>query len=645
MRAPSDDREALDLIQAMESYYSAAFEQFDIDDMFYEGALDQFIEAPEEFPITIPPTGRAIVDEATDNTVAYDMLVHYKPRGNTERAKEDAELIRQFLKNMWKHWRAKNADIDPQRDFVKNLFKHGKAIWKVAPDWTLWPRLDAETEKKLLEEGGRAAVKRRAQLIKELRSQHFPIFCRSIHPKCIMEDPTIGQRKLWIIERYQGTPEDVRSLYAHLGEEFARFDHWSVSYNIHEVWTATHFDERGNIIEGKHWVFVNHELVIEEENPYGDLPYVWKHGGMGRESYESKPENKAVGFYNQQVKSMLLAEARRFTHFDAIMSQLAWPVAMLPQRVNMNAFSLAPGAINQVPDDVFINIDKIWLRAPIPQPEYLASLNVIAAQIERGTTQRAIRGVHVPGTDSAAQLAQIMAQARLRLDAAKEALEEAVAEVNAKVLRYIDTILEDEVAVPVAEEKTERIVLGPKHIRGRYVNAVTFMPNEEQLKERKLVLAADAMVKGAMSRYDAYVYAGFDDVQGMIARRQADELMQEPLIKRAIAKQILEDWGIDAQELELQEQMDAAQAQFMLRDYANQLQVGTMRGIGDPNSPTGTPLPAETIAAGQAPNAALAQFGAPVSPQSIPGRPPQASPPSPVADLVESIRSLNEGLP
>lgn len=644
MRAPADEREALDLIHSMESYYRAAFDQFDVDDMFYDGNLEQFIEAPEEFPVTVPPTGRSIVDEATDNVVSYDMQVSYKPRGNTERAKEDAELIRQFLKNMWIHWRSRNADIDPQRDFVKNLFKHGKAIWKVAPDWTLWPRLDAETERRLLDEGGRGAVKRRAQLIRQLRSQHFPVFCRSIHPKCIMEDPTIGQRKLWVIERYEGTPEDVRSLYAHAGDEFARFDNWSVGYTIHEVWTATHFDERGDLIEGRHWVFVNHEVVIDEENPYGDLPYVWKHGGMGRESYESKPENKAVGFYNQQVKSMLLAEARRFTHFDAIMTQLAWPVALVPQRINMSAFSLAPGAINQVPDDLFLNMDKIWLRAPIPQPEYLASLNVIAAQIERGTTQRAIRGVHVPGTDSAAQLAQIMAQARLRLDAVKQAVEEAVAEVNAKVLRYIDTILEDEVAVPVAEEKTERIVLGPKNIRGRYVNGVSFMPNEEQLKERKLILAADAMVKGAMSRYDAYVYAGFDDVQGMIARRQADELMQEPLIKRAIAKQVLEDWGIDVQEIELQEQVEMAEAQVRLRDAANALQAGAMRGVGDVDSPNGAPLPGAAIRAGQAPEAALAQFGAPPSPQSVPGRPPMAPAASEVAGLVESIRKLNEGV-
>src|SRR3970282_366835 len=95
---------------------------------------------------------------------------------------------------------------------------------------------------------------------------------------------------------------------------------------------------------------------------------------------------------------------------------------------------------------------NIFLQAQLPAPEYMQSLNMIQNQIERGTTQRAIRGAGVPGTDSAAQLSMITAQAKLRLEPIKRATEEAVDMINSLVLRYVDDVLEDSVSVFGAEQ-------------------------------------------------------------------------------------------------------------------------------------------------------------------------------------------------
>lgn len=591
MLPPENESEALELIRHMESYYSEALTGFDEDDIFYEGRLDEFIETPEGFDVTIPTTARAVVDEAVDNANPQDIIVLYPPRGVGKKAEAEADNVRRAVRALWAYWRTSGNDIDIVRDFLKNLFKSGKACFKIAPDWSLWPVLTEDTEAELKSKGSEA-LEERVALIEKVRSENVPIYCRSIAPQCILEDPTVATRKLWIIERYQSSIAEVANTYSTDVEEFRGYD-WYQDVPVHEVWTATYVDWKGNLKKGRHMVFVNQELRVDDENPYDDLPYVVKYSGYGREAYEGKPEYKSVGFFTRQNKSMFLAEARRFTHFDAIMSQLAFPIALLPDSVDQNAISFAPGAINFVPDAVLENFGKVWLTAAIPDAEYLNSLTVIGNQIERGTVQRALRGAGVPGTDSAAQYGMISSQAKMRIESCKQATEQAMAMASSRALRYIDQDLQDRVAAFVAEAEVDNHSVGPSDIRGRYRVGIQFQPNEDAIKERKLVLANDAIAKGGLSPYDAYLFAGFENPMELIARRRAYDMMEEPLIKRALAKRALKEWGEDGDALELEEQMAEGEKQMMLKQFMEMLQMGTMRGVGDPMSPNGSPLPVE----------------------------------------------------
>lgn len=642
MLPPRDKDEALDLILEMESYYAEAIRQFEVDNQFYDGNLDEFYEPPDGYFLTIPTTARAIVDEAVDNTVPHDMIVHYAPRGRGKKAAESADRVRRYLKAQWAYWRRSSGDIDVLRDFTKNLYKHGKAVFKVTTDYTLWPSLD-DTElddirTKARQDGGDEdeAVEERIKLIEELRASNNPFSCRSLPPECIMEDPTAGARKLWAIERYTADIAEVRNYYAEDFEELRQ--PWYRNFEIHEVWTATYVDRKGRIHDGKHWVFVNLDMIIEEPNVDGEHPYVIRHSGFGRESYEGRPELKAVGFYTTPTKSMLLAEMRRFSHFEAIFSQLAFPVGFVDERIDPNDLNFTPGFINAVPEDVLATIDKMWVQPELPDAEYLQSLTAIAAQIERGTTQKAIRGANLSGVDSAAQHGMITAQARLRLDAARMAVEDAVAEVNARVLRKIDKRLKDSISVFAAEQETAQYSVGPDQINGHYVNSVTFQPNEDAVKERKLILASDARGKAFMSRYDALVFAGFENPMELIARADADELMQDPIIKRFMAKEALADWGYDAAAIELAEQLEATMQQQRMQQLLSNSGVGTLPNVGDPNTASGVPAPAPS---NQDPAAAMAQFGP--QPPQMPGGAPAAVEQGEVAGMVRDIRALNGG--
>ena len=602
---PTNRYEARELVREMERHYSRAFQTFKEDDKFYDGDFESMLALPEGFEPTIPATGRAVVDEAVDNIIPADFSIHYAPRGLTKKAEEDADLIRRHCKAVIKHWRKHVGDIDFMRDFAKNLFRSGVAAWKLVPDWTLWPVLDEKTEAKLMDEDGTGKARlERVRQIKELRQLHNPMVVRSLNPLCFMADPSIGPRKLWFVERYECDISEIRNQYAGYTDELQGFPNYG-HHKIHEVWTATYADASGEIFPGKHWVFINDQAVVDgDANPYHDLPYVVKFSGFGRESYDGRPEFKSVGFFTPQVKSLLLAEARRFSQFDAIMAQLAFPIGMLPDSVDPDSFDTSPGAMNFVSETVLQHADKIWLKAAIPDGEYLNSLRVIGGQIERGTTQVPLRGAPVPGTDSAAQLGMYTGQAKLRLSAAESGLSDGLGLLLSRYLWYIDHILEGDVAALVGDQPKGKYVVGPRNIQGNYEVEVTFLPNEEAVKERKLALASDAVVKGGLSPYDALVYAGFDNATEIIERRMAYDMMQEPLVKRALAKKILEQWGEDADALAMEEQKDQGEQQMMLKQFMDMLQMGTMTGVGDPMSPDGAPLPNN-----QDPMAALAQQG------------------------------------
>lgn len=569
MLPPKTEEDALLLITEMEGYYRKAKLAWEEDDDFYEGNLDDIIELPEGYEKTIPTTARAIVDEAVDNVDPYDMIVEYAPRSFSQKAQADAEEISRFCKNMWLYWRSSTYDIDILRDFIKNLFKNGKGILKVTPDWTLWPALDPSEEQEL----DKKELAERSKMILQVREQNFPLMVRSIHPSRIMEDPTINSRKLWVIESYDASSREIENRYY---EYLPFMDSTSFgpngSYIVHEIWSASFVDANGKFHQGQHRIFVNYVQVEVEDNPYHELPFVIKYSGLGRETYDGMPDAKATGFFTNQVKSMLKAEIRRVAQFDALMSQAAFPIAFFPDSIEDIEIDISPGAINYVPQEVFEAVDNLFVTVQLPESAYLTSLNMIQQSIERGTTQRAVRGAGVPGTDSAAQLQMITAQAKLRLEPVKRATEEAVDMVNRLVLNFIENIFEEPVSVFGAEAKgPDRYTVKPAQIKGKYRTRTTFMPSEEQTKERRLMVSSEAMSKAGMNPYDAYKFAGFDNPQELADRNVAYSILQEPAVKKAMAKKFMEDMGLDVTALVLEDAIESMQQTGMLQALQQQM--------------------------------------------------------------------------
>ena len=135
----------------MESYYRDAFLQYMEDEAIYDGKFSLVVALPDGYDLTIPATGRAVVDELVANVVPEDFRINYPPRGISKKAQDDAEVVMRWCRAFIKHLRVMSADIDPLTDATKNLGMSGIAAWKMVPDWTLWPVLPDEDEAELRE--------------------------------------------------------------------------------------------------------------------------------------------------------------------------------------------------------------------------------------------------------------------------------------------------------------------------------------------------------------------------------------------------------------------------------------------------------------------------------------------------------------
>lgn len=614
----------------MRSFYRDAITGFEHDLKFYDGDLEDLVAKPDWQDIIIPTTGRAVIDEATDIVVPADIIVKYPPRGNTAKAERDSEACMRWLHGVWTQLRSAYSDIDPVRDFARNLFISGKACFKVVPDYTLWPVLPEEEENELRKDGDEALLKRTKE-IKKAREGHLPLTVRSIPPACIMEDMTVSTRKLWVIEQYEMSNAEVRSLFSQEIEEFQSREFWiSGSRLVSEIWTAKYVDSKGKVIEPRHYIMVDQAIVVDEESPFDDIPYVIKYSGMGRESYDGRPEIKAVGFFTDPVKSSLVAEARLVTQFSAIVSQYAYPIAFLPDEVDDNSVSFSPGAVNYIPKSLMDSLANMFVHVPIPDAEYLQSLNVVGGYVERGTVQRSVRGAPLPGADSAAQYSLQSNNAKLRMESTRQAVEQAMAQVSAMFLRWVDEN-DESVSVFVNDGKGQaRLSLGKQNIRGNYTVNIIFQPNEDAVKERKLILANDAINKGGMSPFDAYTFAGFDNPLELIGRRLVWDLILSDPIKQYMAQELLKEYGIDADQVEMEGRMKDMQKQFMLRGAANQMQLGDAAGA--------------EVQQQQQPQQPQMQQQGPTGPMGGQGGAPQQQMPAEVASMMGDMNAMASGV-
>ena len=506
---------------------------------------------PDNVPMTVPSTARAIVDEATDHS-DFDpnwLTIRTPTYGMTEDAENDAGRIRAFLVAWSSHQMTQANDASPFRDFNKNAYLSGKSVYKVVVDYDNWPEYEEGADP---DEMSRVSAERQF---------YVPIVLRALDPIVVYEDPTIGEKQ-WVIERYQHEAVEVLSLYEKwLPATGLRTDRDVVlEENISlDLWDCYQIGE----LKGEKGIW--HQVLVGKSEddktpatkavflPNEPFPYVIKFSG-GRQSsgrYEQKARSLLFA-----AKSLLKAEARRFSQLDAIIQMLAWPTTVVTGPKSRFEFVFGPNVVNYVP--MGVKVDTVTPQ--IPAGPIQSALAVIQAGIERATFGSVIRGSKPPQTTSAAQLAILSGQARMKFGAPKIGHETALREVYEKVLHIVKYVLRDKVTVyqtdDTLEESPTEVVLGPSDIPER--PAVQVYIGQDPIEERERQIQSAILLKreGLIDEEEARERAGIKSTAAMRRRRIRDMvLMGSPNILAALGESFILSSGFDFATLTLEKAM------------------------------------------------------------------------------------------
>ncbi len=520
---------------------------------------------PDNIPITMPSTARAVVDEATDHSDfdPHFLQIHTPTYGLEQDAELRASRIRTFFRG-WAIYQVSHMnDVSPFRDYVKNQYLYGKGVFKVVNDAEAWPRLDVP-------EGSTEAD---AHALKEQltsdREFAIPIVLRSVDPRAVYEDPSIGQKR-WVVEEYEFEAQEIMPLYENwipqrLGVD--EMEELPPEASV-RVWDCYQIGEDDGEPGVWHQVLINEAtdvgappLVSPAAGPSSEpsflpgepFPYVIKFSGLGRQS-TGKYEQKARGILYGAV-SLLKAEARRHTQLDSIVASMAWPTLFVTGPRNRFSVVYGPNVVNYIPPGV--SVDTV--SPPIPTGPIQSALATIQAGIERATFGSVIRGDKPPQTTSAAQLAILSGQAGLRFGSIKIQLESALWEVLQKVgllAKQLDAPLTIWQTNDTDEADPTKLELLPGDIPDRLSMHVEVLNDPAEEQDRRIQLASFLFKDGVIDMEEYRERAGIRDTAAMRRRALRDKvLFESPAIAAALGETYLLESGYDIESLTLEKAM------------------------------------------------------------------------------------------
>ncbi len=535
---------------------------------------------PDGIPITMPSTARAIIDEATDHS-DFDprwQRIFTPTYGLHEDAAKNSSALRGFFPGWLYYQTIYNNDVSPIRDFIKNLYLYGKAVFKTYYDKEEWHFA-----------GDDESVKRNREMI-------VPIAMRSIHPTACFEDPSLGEKK-WNIEVYKYHMLEVMGLYDNWTPEELDVDDaldapdisvWDC-YQIGEdagvtgLWHQVLVDE-GETTEGSSIVSEATEAVFLPNEPF---PYDFRFSGMGRQS-GGKYDEKARGLLFA-VMSLLKAEGRRLTQLDAIVSAFAWPTLFVTGPRTRFRVAYGPNMVNYIPQGVQVTT----VTPTIPQGPIQASLATLQAGIERGTFGSVIRGDKPANTTSAAQLAILSGQARLRFGSPKIHMEATLAKVYNKVGIIIKDVIKEPVTIlqtnDTAETNPAKLVLSPSQIPDPMIVRVQVLSDPVEEQERAAQLGVFLFEHKIIDWEEAAERAGVQDIAEMRRRMIRDAvLFNNPAVLQPLGERYLLESGYDLATLTLEKTM----RDLMILRAQSEAQNAILGGQAGANTAGSEPSPA-----------------------------------------------------
>jgi hypothetical protein len=244
-----------------------------------------------------------------------------------------------------------------------------------------------------------------------------------------------------------------------------------------------------------------------------------------------------------------------------------------------------PGWMNHVPPGRTIQS----LNVPTPHAALLATMSDIRSGIEKGTFGSVVGGEKQPGTRSAAEHAILSAQAELRFRGVRKAVEDAIRQVDEKMLGFVrDVLLVDDgepIVVPTADDTMEAPPsLKKVDIPTPFYHSVELKDMSPASLSRDALVAAQLHQAGIIDKEEAMERSGITNTVDMKLKIMRDKIMDTPLVINHLARDLVEEYtGQTVEDMEFEESLLKLHAQMKQQQAAGGMginQAAAPMGLG-----------------------------------------------------------------
>lgn len=533
-----EPREILGLLDRQKRFYATVTGKMEAAQRLYDHKFPELNDQlPSGIVVHAPSTASSIIDHFRDNVRVNQIIPYRDEIGTSRAAREKQALLLRIDRWVLDHIRF-DSPIDPFVQTVFDMPLRGAACWRIHFDPESWKAGYAPDDEY------------------ENRGMHLPFGVIPTDPMGIYPAPGGKWPIPWIVEEQTRSAWEVKQRYPDWGNPSKKEPQDDVKWV--EFWS-------GNEDGGQYICLADGTPVIDMENPYGVVPYVFEYSGMGRLDHTNDPATLAVNML-EKAESEIQAEARIKTALDAIVQYTAWPRLMTtedPRELKLR-WDMGPGGILQVhglaPDE-----RPDWMPQPVLAPGLFNFLPLIGQAIERATFSSALEGRHAQGVDAGYLQSLLVGQASLR----KDNIIGMASRMFARGVGLIERImvhleLGPFVLGPGTEGESSRTFSPKRHIGNRFDLRVTIEASDPAERDRKMLAWLSPLRAGSIS-LRTYLKEGLmvDDPDEEIAQIHAEHVINQLIGSGVLSQSIL---------AEIQSNEQTSNLEGMVKDQLGQVQ-------------------------------------------------------------------------
>lgn len=567
--------DVLSLYGSMKDYYAAAWAKMQRAQELYDHRFAMLEDSvPEGVDIHEPSTAASIIDHFRDNIRVHNIVPSREDWGITKKAREQKALLLRLDGHVLRKLRS-SSQVDLFVQTIFDMSLRGAACARVRYDAHAWP----EVPEGLLDSD-------RAEFM-QARAMRWPLPAEPIDPLDVMPAPGGMWPIPWLIHRRMATVWEVKREYPSWSNPKGRRPNAQVERI--ELWSGEAHDDEYGWVPGVHKVVVDGEFVVNRENPYGVVPYVYEYSGMGRIDYSNDPSTLAVNML-EKAESELMAEARIKTSLDAAVQFTVFPRLLTtddPRDLKLR-WDLSSGGILQVsglgPDQ-----KPTWLEQPQIDVGMWNFLPMIQSSIEKATFSSVLSGERQPGVDYGYLQALLVGQASLRKD-------NIIGMASRMFGRLVG--LTEQLAVRL---KIEPIGLGPgsggerprvvhvSDIGDKYDVSVTIEASDPAERDRRMISWLTPLRARAISKR-TYLKEGLmvDDPDEELAAIYEETVVEQIMASGLLTQQVLAALQSDNR-AEVLEEAAGRQFRDLQREVEGKMATGLAPRAYEEERPVGTP--------------------------------------------------------